>query len=196
LLLGALLFAMAALVPSRYVAVARVLTPPMPFDAGPLAARASSQDISVSGERGSRVLSLEHSAPEPRAAAAALNRFLERGLGGGEIVVVDWAGVPYAPLWPAPGLLWGLAALLAAGGALALKRRRVVPFADRALVRLAITVARLGNRALLIDTGAGFRLVLSRDVSAELRFEIVAHRGPLVLAKLSPSGDARLPKPS
>src|SRR6185295_9851926 len=69
LLLGALLFAMAALVPSRYVAVARVLTPPMPFDAGPLAARASSQDISVSGERGSRVLSLEHTAPEPRAAA-------------------------------------------------------------------------------------------------------------------------------
>jgi hypothetical protein len=193
LLLGALFFAVAALVPSRYVAVARVLTPPLPFDASALAVRAATQDISVSGERGSRVLSLEHTATEPRAAAAQLNGFLERGLSG-EIVVIDRAGVPFRPLGPGRALLWGMALLLACSGLLLLRRRRAVSLADRALVRLAITVAKLGNRALLIDTGGKFRLVLSREVSAGLQFEIIGQRGTLVLGRLSPAGDARLPK--
>src|SRR5258708_34864217 len=102
------IFLTLALLPARYAAVARVLLPQAHGEIGSFVVKAATFDMSVSGEPGSRVLAIEHWDADPQAAADAVNMFLRARLAD-DMVVIDEAAVPFAPVGPGKRarLAWG-----------------------------------------------------------------------------------------
>ena len=177
------IFLTLAFLPERYAAVARVLLPPAHSDIGPFVVKAATFDMSVSGEPGSRVLAIEHWAPEPRAAADAVNAFIGSQLTA-EMTVIDAAPVPYAPVGPGKSLRTFYAVFGFVLFALNFSFRKPRPkIFDRSLVRHALRFARHGEKTLLVETGG--RLVLARELDAGARLKILAtfFGGSLVLAR-------------
>ena len=181
--MAGVIFLTLALFPVRYAAVGRVLLAPAHSDIGLFVVKAATFDMSVSGEPGSRVLAIEHWAPEPRAAADAVNAFLGAHLTA-DMTVIDAAAVPYSQVGPGTTLRfgYGLLGLLLLGMIFYRKaeRRGVL---DRPIVRHALRFARSGERTLLVETAG--RLVLARELDADARFKILATflGGSLVVAR-------------
>jgi hypothetical protein len=171
-----------ALAPVRYAAVGRVLLAPAHGDIGPFVVKAATFDMSVSGEPGSRVLAIEHWAPEPRAAADAVNAFLGARLTA-DMTVIDAATVPYAPVGPGRSLrmLYGIL-----GPVLLLfpfLKNRKLSLPDRSIVRHALRFAKNGEKTLLVETEG--RLMLAREPDADTRFKVLATflGGSLIVAR-------------
>jgi hypothetical protein len=172
---AAVLLLAGALLPVRYAATARVLTPPPPFDSAGFAAKAAAYDVTVGAEGASRVLSVQRVAADPARAAATVNAFLRAHASAG-MLVIDEASMPFAPRGPGPQMR----AALAVTGLLLLffifktrlksKKRSEAP--DRSVVRHALRFAQLGQKTLLVDTGTKFRVVLSGDAAAALGPEL------------------------
>jgi hypothetical protein len=190
LLSAAAVLLAAALVPARYAATARVLSPRPPFDPAAFAAKAVAYDLAVGAESGSRVLSVQRVGADPARAAAAVNAFLRAHASEG-MLVIDEASVPFAPRGPGAqmrtalgvvGLLFLVFPVLVI---FKLKSRSKAP--DRSVVRHALRFAQLGQKTLLVDTGTKFRVVLSSEAAAALRpeLEILARLagGALIVAR-------------
>lgn len=64
------------------------------------------------------------------------------------------------------------------------RKRRSGP-ADRSAVRLALRLARLGQRTLLVESGAGMRVVRPQDAAQgpQLQFVAAQANGALILAR-------------
>lgn len=64
------------------------------------------------------------------------------------------------------------------------RKRRSGP-ADRSAVRLALRLAKLGQRTLLVESGAGMRVVRPQDAGerAQLQFVAAQANGALILAR-------------
>ena len=180
--MGGVIFLTFAFLPVRYAAVGRVLLAPAHNDIGPFVVKAATFDMSVSGEPGSRVLAIEHWAPEPRAAADAVNAFLGARLSS-DMTVIDRAAVPYAPVGPGRLLKTAYGFLGLVLLSFLFLRTRKLSLADRSIVRHALRFARSGERTLLVETHG--RLVLARELDADARFKIVATflGGALILAR-------------
>lgn len=176
------IFLTLALLPERYAAVARVLLPPAHSDIGPFVVKAATFDMSVSAEPGSRVLAIEHWAPEPRAAADAVNAFIARQLTA-EMTVIDAAPVPYAPVGPGRFLRMLYALLASVVMVVLFLKSRKLSLPDRSIVRHALRFARSGERTMLVETGG--RLVLAREPDADTRFQVLAtfFGGSLIVAR-------------
>jgi uncharacterized protein involved in exopolysaccharide biosynthesis len=181
--MAGVIFLTLALLPVRYAATGRVLLAPAHGDIGPFVVKAATFDMSVSGEPGSRVLTIEHWAPEPRAAADAVNAFLDTQLTA-EMTLIDPAALPYAPIGPTRNLrlVYLVFAVFAFAGVFFLRKPRLHS-ADRSLVRHALRFAKSGERALLLESGG--RLVLARELEAGTRLRILAtfFGGSLVVAR-------------
>jgi hypothetical protein len=195
LLLGVLVVAAAllaaALLPVRYAASARVLSPRPPFDPAAFAVAAEAYGVTVGGEAGSRVLVVEHVGADPARAASAVNAFL-RARASERMLVIDEASVPFAPQGPGPRMkaAAGVAGLLLlAFSVFIFRSKSESPAPERSVVRQALRFAQLGQKTLLVDTGTRFRVVLSRDAAAALEPElkILANLagGALVVARQS-----------
>ncbi len=181
--MAGVIFMTLALLPERYAAVGRVLLAPAHRDIGPFVVKAATFDMSVGGEPGSRVLTIEHWAPEPRGAADAVNAFLQRGLTD-EMTVIDSAAVPYSPVGPARSLrlLYGVLGLALLAGNFLFRGSRKRAF-DRNLVRHALRFAKHGEKTLLVETGG--RIVLARGPDAGARLKVLATflGGSLIVAR-------------
>jgi hypothetical protein len=164
-----------ALLPARYVATARVLLPPRPSESGPFMAKAAALDVAVSAERGSRVLSLRRAGADPAQAALAVNAFLRAHAADDGMIVIDEAGVPFAPRGPGAQMRAALGAaglLLFVFSVCILKFKSRSEAPARSVVRQALRFAQLGQKTLLVDTGTRFRVVLSSDTAAALQPEL------------------------
>jgi hypothetical protein len=77
------------------------------------------------------------------------------------------------------------AALLAGLPLLLLRRRRRDGPVDRSAVRLALRLAKLGQRTLLVESGSGMRVVRPQDAShgPQLQFIGAKANGALILAR-------------
>src|SRR5947207_3109790 len=139
--IAAVIFMTIALAPARYAAIARVLLPQAHYDIGPFVVKAATLDMSIGGEPGSRILSIEHWDADPQAAAAAVNAFLHERLPA-ELTVVDAAAVPYRPVGPTKGTR-AILGLLAFGFFTAIFLfKKPKPVSDRSLVRHALRLDR------------------------------------------------------
>ena len=183
--IAGVIFTTLALAPVRYAAIARVLLPQAYGDIGPFVVKAAVLDMSVSGEPGSRILSIEHWDADPQEAAAAVNAFLRDRLPA-DLTVVDQAAVPYRPIGPgkAMRLVYGVLAVLFFTAMFF--RRRAQPRSDRPLVRHALRFARSGEKTVLVE--ANGRLMLSRNAfseSANPEYRILATLlgGALIIAR-------------
>jgi len=181
--MAGVIFLTLALLPARYAAVGRVLLAPAHSDIGPFVVKAATFDMSVSGEPGSRVLAIEHWAPEPHAAADAVNAFLGTRLTA-DMTVIDAAAVPYAPVGPGYylRLMYGLLGLLVLSMTFYWRGEKLVA-PDRSIVRHALRFAKSGEKTLLVETGG--RLVLARELDEGMRFKVLATflGGSLILAR-------------
>jgi len=180
--MASVIFLTLALFPARYAAVGRVLLAPAHGDIGPFVVKAATFDMSVSGEPGSRVLAIEHWAPEPGAAADAVNAFLGAHLTA-DMTVIDQASVPYSPVGPNRFLrmVWGSLGLMLLLFLFVRSGKLSPP--DRSIVRHALRFAKSGERTLLLENGG--RLVLARELDAGTRLKILAtfFGGSLVVAR-------------
>jgi hypothetical protein len=77
------------------------------------------------------------------------------------------------------------AALFAGLPLLLVRRRRRSGPVDRSAVRLALRLAKLGQRTLLVESGAGMRVVRPQDAAEgpQLQFIAAQSNGALILAR-------------
>jgi hypothetical protein len=186
-----------ALRPPRYVATARVLVPPRAEQTA-LFKLAPALGVTVSAARGSRLIVVENESADPSAAVAALSDALRAH--AGDAIVIDapraaakplaFEGVVQAALVAAALSLFGACFLLGSRGTHIAKgmtqaSHRNPP--DRSAVRLALRLARYGQRTLLVDNGNGVRLVRIDEAAAGPKLDYVAALvgGALILARQS-----------
>ncbi len=157
----ALFCLMGSLLPSQYVATARVLLPPQEAAPG-----------------GSRVRELRHVSLDARAAAAKVDEMVA-SLGNAILVDETRVRAGWAPAWLiGPALLFAWLFLRAWA-----RSRLHVP--ERALVREAVLLAQRGHPAVLVDMGGRFRVVLGDSAPDRETLPVLAKlsSGALVLAR-------------
>lgn len=86
-------------------------------------------------------------------------------------------------------------AVLFAALPLALLRRANKAPLDRSAVRLALRLARLGQRTLLVESGERMQVVRAAEASRGPALQYVAALGPLILARVQGSAPAARRRP-